>query len=740
MEPRPQPKRKKSSTKKISITDATAPKVPGMPTPKEPSSIHEPLGADMQKTAPKATTKKLKITVDGEDTDELAVTAPSKKVTVTVVHDESDDSTVQEGDSKTSDVAADHVDVTDQVASEPANAESDIQPTAPLVEGMPVSEPESSDSQSKHDTQPAEIPQEAQELIEPTQDTSEQKDEDVSTEEAAGDNSGPDEGDLADDSEPVDISHGNKPPRSYSVGRLIKAWWHNRRARWVTIALIVITMGISASVPTSRYSILNKVGVRSSLSITVVDASTQLPLKNATVSLNSISGKTDSYGKVKLSNIKLGSALLTIEKRAFTPQNKTVVVGWGSNPLGEVAITPSGLQFGFVVSDFLSGKPVSKVEAASGDASAVSDDKGIIKLTMDNAAAQTDEIPVTITAAGYRTETVRFSADKKQNIPVKLVPAKKHIFVSKRSGKYDVYSVDIDGKNEKVILAGTGNERDDMVVVPHPTESIVAVVSTRDDKRNKDGFLLSNLTLVDLSDDTSTLVAQSERIQIADWVDKRLVYVEISAGASAANPKRQRLVSYDYRSVSKKELATSNYFNDIKVVKGKIYYAPSSMYSGSQISALYRVEADGNYKTKILDTETWNIFRTGYDMMVFAPQQLWYQYRLGDAKPTKLDGQPANLNNRIYIDSPDAKTSLWVDNRDGKGVLLGYDVNSKKDTIITALSGLKYPVQWINNRVLIYRIATDLQTTDYALSLDGGEPVKIRDVSNTGSLNNWYYY
>src|SRR5690606_12406641 len=107
------------------------------------------------------------------------------------------------------------------------------------------------------------------------------------------------------------------------------------------------------------------------------------PLKNVTVSMAGQSGQTDSEGYVKLSKLKLGKTELKIERRAFATTSKQVTLGWGSNPLGDYVLTPTGLQYSFRVTDFLSNKPIEKAEAVSGYASAFSNENGEILLTLD---------------------------------------------------------------------------------------------------------------------------------------------------------------------------------------------------------------------------------------------------------------------------------------------------------------------------------------------------------------------
>ncbi len=542
---------------------------------------------------------------------------------------------------------------------------------------------------------------------------------------------------AAEDAKLDKPSTDKKPGFKQKLKSLLVAWWRNKRLRYATLIGVGLVLTILLMIPTSRYFILNNLSVRASASMTVMDDSTSLPLKNAQVSLGGQTAQSDENGTVHLYHVKLGRSPLVVSKRAFASKNRTYVVGWGSNPLDAVSLTPVGTQYVITVNDFLSNQPIAKAQAESGEANAQSDEKGKILLTVDKPG---DQFSVTIKTAGYRDETITISADDKKNHSIKLVPARKEVFVSKRSGKYDIYTVDLDGKNEKLILAGTGNEQDGLVLVPHPAEEVAALVSTRENVRNSDGFLLSSLLLIDLKTGETTKLGQSERIQVVDWIGNRLVYVQIAAGASAANPRRERLISYDYQSSSSVELAATNYFNDILSAGGNIYYAPSTAYQKNDNIGLFRIGANGTNRTSLLNSEVWNIFRTDYDKLSLSVQQNWYNYHLGDKSANKANGAPAVLKTRLYLDNPSDQNSLWVDNRDGKGVLLLYDLNDKKDKILQAQSGLQYPVRWLNKTTVIYRIHNDQETADYAISTQGGEPRKLSDVTNTAGVSSWYYY
>ena len=562
---------------------------------------------------------------------------------------------------------------------------------------------------------------------------------DPETEQAVDDIAAQESDDLlaAQDEMSATPPSGKKPGRLSRLRAGWSAWWHNPLKRRATLAVLAVALVATAVTPASRYFVLNTAGVRSQASLVVLDDSTQLPLKNVSVTLGNLTATTDKAGQATFKNIRLGSTKLNVHKRAFAPKEQTVTIGWGSNPLEPLRLKPVGSQYRFVVTDYLSAQPLIDVEAASGDASAVSNQQGEITLTIDlDGEGQTAE--VSVGADGYRTETIILNLESEEEIKAQLVPAKAHIFISRRSGRYDVYKIDADGQNEEKVLAGSGVERDDLVLVEHPSKAFAALVSTRENVR-KDGFLLSTLTLIDIAEKTPAKIAQSERIQLIDWIGDRLVYVQIAAGASASDPQRHRLMSYNLADGQTKELAAANYFNDVMAVGNQIFYAPSAAYA-TDAAAFYKVGADGGNQQTVLDQEVWNVYRTAYDKLVLAVGQDWYDYQISDNKVARVGGEPSDLTSRVYVNSPDGKQSLWVDRRDGKGVLLAYDIAANADKGVHEQSGLTNPVRWLSDKAVVFRVATSQETADYVMSLDGGEPKKIKNVTNTAGIDRWYYY
>lgn len=505
--------------------------------------------------------------------------------------------------------------------------------------------------------------------------------------------------------------------------------------RWTLFVLIVIGLVAAGSYPKTRYYALNKAGVRSSASITITDQSTLRPLKNAKVTLAGQTVVSDEKGNANLSNLLLGPTELVIEKRAYATEKQAVTVGWGSNPLTDTSLKPQGAQYAFQVNDVFSGKPITDVEASVGELSATANEKGEIKLALDR--IENDEVEVKFNAPGYRELIYKLQLANKDSTTIMLTPSKQVTFISKRSGVYDLYKVDVDGKNESLVLKGTGKESNDISLFQHPTGDVVILLSTREGTYGVDGVLKQSLTYVNLKDNTTKAVIASSQVKAIDWVGTRLVYVMLDDNVAQDSTSRYKLMSYDYVSGDNRQLASTNYFNNVVSMGGRIYYAPASAYQNGINIGVFAAHADGSGKEAILDKEAWNMFRTGRDTLTIAVQQEWYSFKQGARAPEKLSGQPNETLSRVYTDSPNAKHSIWIDNRDGKGTIVLYDADKNIESVLVSDNGVDGPIRWLNNTTFVYRVSTNRETADYVLSINGGSPKKVVDVTSTHGIERW---
>jgi hypothetical protein len=520
------------------------------------------------------------------------------------------------------------------------------------------------------------------------------------------------------------------PPKKgfwHKIGHFFAAWWRKKWARWITIIILVIGIAAAFIVPGSRYALLNTFGVRSSASVVVLDDTTQLPLKNVTVSLGDNRARTDSDGKVRFKNLKLGNYHLRVNRLAFAPQTKDVTIGWGSNPLGEFKLDATGIQYTLSVKDYLSGRPIRAAEAENADLVAQSDAKGKIILTVEDTEQTTLE--VTLTSPGYRTEQVTINAAKKVTANVALVPAQKAVYVSDVSGTYDVYSSDLDGKNKKRLLKGTGIEKADISLVVSPDGGRAALVSTRDNIRDKDGFLVSTLTIIDVHGGTAAPVDRSQKIQLIDWIDNKLIYRKTLAGASASSPQRNRIVAFNYEANARVQLASANMFTYVASIGGKIFYAPSSTDPQAALG-LFRASLDGKNRTRITDKEIWTGVRTAYNTIRLQTPDAWLAYDIPSRELTKTSA-PGSINSLTFANDPSGKLSAWVDTGDNKAMLRLYTIAQSANKTLAEQDGLTTPVRWAGQKAIIYRVATDAGIADYVVSPDGGKPRKIANVTPT---------
>lgn len=507
--------------------------------------------------------------------------------------------------------------------------------------------------------------------------------------------------------------------------------------RWFFGIVFVLGLVGAGAFPASRYFLLNKAGVKSTASIIVTDQSTLQPLKNVKVSVAGKTAVSGKDGRAELRDLPLGPTELVIEKRAFASHHQKVTVGWGSNPLGSVGLQPQGSQYVFQVNDLFSGDPITEVEASVGEATANANEKGEIKLTLDS--IEEDKITVTFIAPGYRNLETELDLSRKEPTTVTMTPAKQVAFISKRSGTYDLYKIDADGKNESLVIKGTGQESPAITLLPHPTDDVAILISMRNGTRSSDGSLQQDFTMVNLKNNSTKHVVASSQIKAIDWVGTRLVYVMLDDNAGPEDPARFKLMSYDYKSGDNRQLATTNYFNSVLSVAGKIYYAPASAFQNGVNVGVFVAHADGSGKQVLLTEEAWNMLRLDYDKLTIAVEQDWYSYTPGADKPQKISGQPADVTSRVYTTNPKGNYSAWIDVRDGKGVVVLYDVQKKSESVIVNTSGVSGPVRWLNDQTLIYRISTPRETADYAIGISGGSPKKIVDVTDTKGIDRWSY-
>lgn len=502
-----------------------------------------------------------------------------------------------------------------------------------------------------------------------------------------------------------------------------------RKALGIIFFLLLLGGAVAMTLPNSRYFILNTAGVRSKVSVVVLDSQTRLPLKNVTVTTGGSKAVTNTAGQAVVPDVKLGKQTLTIKRVAFSKVQQNITVGWGSNPLGEFLLKATGVQYTIKAHDYISGASISGVEARSGEAVATAADDGTLTLTLED--TESDMIPLTLTAKDYRTETTSFSAAQQKPVEVNMVPATKSVFVKYQSGRYDLVSMFIDGKEQKTILPGTGSESANTSLAVDHAGAQAALVSHRDDLRGAQGQKVNTLSLVAVDGSASQALARAEHITLVDWIGTALIFQESNTTGNADDPERYKLISYDYATNKRVQLAAANQFNSVLSVKGQVYYAPTGG-DPKNPPAFYQVNSDGTGRKTIVNQEVWTAVRTAYDRILLQMPSGWMAYTLGGG--IQASSQPESFASRYYAEGSNQQ-SIWIAAQGGDSTLMNHDTVSGKDTVIATRRGMAYPLRWLTNNSVVARVVSDGETADYAISLDGGVFKKIADVVNTYGVN-----
>lgn len=541
------------------------------------------------------------------------------------------------------------------------------------------------------------------------------------------------------------VAIGGLALKFHHLKQFFKNWWSNKKWRYGTLGslmLLFISIGVY---PTTRFGVLNLLGFDGKVDITLRDIESNMPVVGAKVTIGGAEGYTGMDGRGIINDVSLGRQELIVTKPGYGDYSNQVVVSLGGNRFENIAMNITGVKLIYHVVDFLSGQPIKSVlaEINSLGSSAVAGEDGIITLAAPFAEGS---MTVEFKVDKYRNEQIKATVENNGNQQeVKMVLSGKHAFMSKRDGQFDLFSSDLDGTNKIKILAATGKERQSTLsLLPNPLANRVALVSTRDGQLNEDGFVLSGLYIVDLTTSDSIRVDFAESIQLIGWSDNVLVYQTQVAGESGYSENRYQIKRFVVGNLTGEKLIGSNYFSDTMLAGGRVFYAPSQSFKQNNPEEFfYSMNPDGSdIKTHIRQT-TWQIARTSFEKLVIETveesveyKRSWYEFDLNMLSEHKLDSQPANFeywnNNGEFIDSQDGSKIAWIDNRDGQTVIIVKDKNGS-EKLLLKMAGIKAPVRWVGNELIIFRVSRPGEVADYIISVSGDKAIKLDDVTDISS-------
>jgi hypothetical protein len=487
----------------------------------------------------------------------------------------------------------------------------------------------------------------------------------------------------------------------------------------IILLLIFLALITVFLIPKTRYEILNTIGIRSSLSFSVVDAKTNFPITDAAVNIQGSKFTTDENGKFSATNLELGPTSVIIKKRSFNDVSQVITIGWGSNPINKpFSMNPSGNVYSIQITDWMTNKAVEGVAVISADSRVKTNKNGLAEISIAENAPKS----IKIQSDEYREESI--SLDNQKETKISLVPATPNYFIVEKEGKYNLVKKDLDGNNEITIFGGTGSESlESISILPKPSggEQVVAFVSTRTGQKNADGYLLSDLYIVQANKKNANKVegAQSEKIELIGWDESRLIFKKTISGPSASKDDRDRILSYDAISDNTIELAKSNNFVDQLFRKNVLYYAGTG--SGAK---LFSIRTDGSDLRTILNKEVWAIEEVSDSVFaVNTSDKKWQKINFNNNNIEEITSLQNDSNiNSIKLYSPSGQKLAMLDTGIKSGKLIIKNVNSKITEYNSPLVKNQQNLVWINDNYLLLKTSSPEDSSAVIININSAEP------------------
>jgi hypothetical protein len=547
----------------------------------------------------------------------------------------------------------------------------------------------------------------------------------------------------------VDSVPQRKPKDRFNVTGCVHAYWSHKRWTFpITLLALVIIAGV---IPYTRYRALG-LFLKETVSISVMDSTTQTPISGVHIQAGGITATTSSSGKTSM-RLPVGDTTFVLSKQYYKNGLKTMLVSYvTSQDTLLVRLVATGRQVPITVLNKITGKPIADAELKVLSTEAKTDAKGSAIIVLP--VGQTT-LTGTLSASGYNTASEKIQVTS-QTIPANsylLTPSGSVYFLSNLSGKVDVVSTNLDGTNRQTVLAGTGNES--------PTSTIL--LASRDWKylallaqRNKTGN--PELDLIDTSTNTMSNIDEGNAtFTLVGWDGDRFVYTVNRSNVQAWQNGQQAIKSFNAPTKSLITLAqttasgTSTYdfarqqLGATYIVTNKVVYtlnwsgAYAYTINGKQ-ATVNTINPDGTENSIVQSfSPAANTQPYGIDVEVQPydnPTSLaisfydgtsdkYYEYQDGKITPSsELTNQNFYGNNyATYLQSPSGNQTFWSEPTDGKNNLLVGDTTGSNGNKVAVLSDYN-PYGWFTDSyLLVSKNSSEL----YIMPVDGGTPLAISD-------------
>ncbi len=495
----------------------------------------------------------------------------------------------------------------------------------------------------------------------------------------------------------------------------------------IGIGAIVAAVLILLALPFTRWTLLNSLGFRGSMTVLAQDTKSYETIGDVDILLDGNSvGTTDASGQLKLAGLRLGAHALSAKKPGYSLYESNIGVGLKTKQVN-ASLEPIGLKLTVNVKHWLSGEAISNATVQSGDRRAITDGRGQANIVVPPSE---QKIPAHVTARGYQKRVIQLDPTVMSR-DVSLVADEKDYFISKRNGTFDIYSSNLDGSDQKKIISATGNENPNTLQFGiHRANKRAVLVATRETER-KNGHIIAGVYDVDLKGAALKKIDAGSNVYLVGWAGDTMLYQKTDPNLSYDDKNATSLVGYNISTGAQVTVAKANYFQLAAVVGQKVFYVSADAYRAFKPQLISFDPVTGSKQSYLKNSGISYGAQDQYGILqVETAEGAYYEVNATSGSVQKIDHQPNE--NQQYALSQNGQFVISPQRRDGKGSLVRVDAVTNKESVIVKIGGLSAPVRLVSNRLAVVRVATNQETADYIVDLPSGKFSKIVDVSNVG--------
>ncbi len=543
----------------------------------------------------------------------------------------------------------------------------------------------------------------------------------------------------------VPVTHSEKPKAEKPPRAGLKELWHRfigNKKLWIPTAIAAVLLLVLA-IPATRYPVVGAAYKRS-VKLQVVDADSSQPISDATVKFAGQSQLTDNQGVAVFSSIKPGSQTLEVSRQYYDNYVSTQFVGILGKADYSTSLKAAGITYTLTVQNLILKTPIANVLVRFSARISHTDPYGRAVIVEPAIAGL---IFIRLEADGYTSETFKVELNKNNpTLTLALAPLGKLYYLSNVTGKINVMKANLDGSYPKVVLAGTGAEREDTELLPSPDWQNLILISRR-------SGLYASVYQIKTANDKLQLVDEGNATFTAiGWVGGSFIYEvdrnDLDSSQSGSlklksyNPVSGQLTTFDQAIDTHNHNVTQYYQTYLlhdSILFIKAYNAYPDSLLGARNTIVVAVNPDGSGKQTLKSVLAQDYFidvsktkpnevYLRFDRTSGAGSITYYKYDSSVLSAVSytddefFDPQPS------YILSPSGNATLWSEERDGKNSIFLGDGNGDNAQQINRLEDL-VPYGWYTEDYFLFsKNASQL----YIGAKHSHDPVKVTDYYRPG--------